>query len=183
MIFLRRKKPEPTPETVKTKEVREQYADYCEFEDVTREELYEQFDQLCSLPDVSFVAFEKATGACMIGTRHIYLQNEQSGRMHDIGEFIITMDRSGKSIKFENITRVVSRTVDGGTVSYHPHIPAETGAICMPGGGSEMYVMLAEGNILRAMKIALAGLNTYTRSGNPYSELNRWPEKEQGDDT
>lgn len=157
-------------------ELQERYARYCTSYLVKYEEAREHFLLLCALPCVADVSFEKGTGALLIGTEHIYLKENRTGPERDIGKFIIRLDRHEKVVRFRNITRMIKST-SGSFMTHHPHIRADTGVICMPIGGDAMLTALGEGCLYRAVKYALAGLNTYTESGFPYSGLSLWPMK------
>lgn len=173
--------------TVATSQVKERYIAFCRNPLPHRQadEVGREFDTLCSLPEVTAVAFS-SKHSFMVGTSKIFLTDPATQREHLIGEFLIHLyrKRDGRvwdvMYGFENVTNVLLGY-------HHPHISnreipgiGNLGILCIQQGQFHIYQHMRSGEMHLATKLLIDVLKTYN-PGNPHLCVSNWTKaKRQG---
>ena len=180
---------EPKEEPSPFEELQRNYVSFCKNKIGTEYRtriILQEFEELIRIPGLTHISFRVAGSdlELMLGTACVILTNPYTHKRHKIGEFIITINRAMKSIKFENVTnplRIQHENTDSISIYHHPHING-AGDICMYVGRQEMMYDLVEGSIHKVAEIAVRSL--WTLDEHPFKELENWPVvKETSDGT
>jgi hypothetical protein len=163
-------------------QLRKQYIHFCQSRDRSEEEIVRDLHELMHMPEIAAIAFLQREGGleCLLGTIDVVITNPATGQMHDIGEFIVRINRGGHNILFENITRGIpyfENSVHKGQY-HHPHIPYSM-QICMPTGKQMLQEYVSKGMIYDAARMIVRAL--WTLDSVPYgnASIEKWPLKEE----
>ena len=175
--------PLPIEETAEFRSNARQYIHFCQsrVNQGSHEMILKDLKELLQTRGITHIAFSDNDRGfeLLLGTEHIYLRDPKSGKVHDIGEFVIIVNRKNKQIRFLNITHPLTQQVDGvAQVAYHhPHVSGN-GAMCIVEGREQMNEYLTEGQMAPLARMLIKAL--YTVDQVPYTEArpSNWPVKE-----
>ena len=175
--------PPPIEETPEFRSNARLYIHFCQSR-VNRgshEMILEDLKELLRTKGITHIAFSNNDRGLelLLGTEHIYLTDPKSMRVHDIGEFVIVINRKNKQLRFLNITHPLTRLVEGvSRITYHhPHVSGN-GEMCIVEGREELNEYLTEGQIAPVARMLMKAL--YTVDQVPYADARpfNWPVKE-----
>ena len=156
--------------------LRKQYIHFCNAKLNSMEEMEDDLKRLLAIPEITNITFARnETGLSMLlGTDHICITDPRSKKTHDIGEFVIVINRGLKTIRFHNVTRTVGNG-ENLNACFHPHILASRGEICMNEGWQQLIEHVGNGRMYDAARILVKALKT--TNGTPYLPVEHWPER------
>lgn len=172
--------PLPLEETSEFKALARQYVHFCQSrQSGNSEQSLEDLKILIGLPEISHIAFRDGEQGfeLLIGIKHVYITAKNTRKVHDIGEFIIAINRKEKRMRFINITGPMHRPIEGGgfTVAYHhPHVN-EKGEMCITSGRDIINEFLTEGKISSAVRMLIKALHTVDDVPFHEARLDNWP--------
>jgi hypothetical protein len=159
-------------------QLRKQYVHFCQSRDRSEGEIVHDLHELIHMPEIAAVAFVQHEGGleCLLGTINVVITNPATGRMHDIGEFIVRINRGGHGILFENITRGIPCYENGAPKGryHHPHIYAN-GQMCMSAGKTLLQEYIGKGMIYDAARIIVRALWTLDAVPIGHASIEKWP--------
>lgn len=162
-------------------QLRKQYVDFCQSRSRSEEEIVHDLHELMRMPEISHIGFVENVDSltCLLGTANVSLINPTTGKVHDIGEFIVQINRREHTILFENITRGIpyfENLVQKGQY-HHPHIPYSR-QICMPTGKDVLQEYISKGMLFDAARIIIRALWTLDQAPYGAAGIDKWPTRE-----
>jgi hypothetical protein len=156
-------------------EHRKNYVSFCDGS-IPHAELEVDFLRLVTDPRIAAVTFSKSMDEFLmyVGTTLVTIRNPHTKKLHEIGEFVITIDRKSNSVYFENITRTVGSKDEPGKRFPHPHI-FDYGEMCMSMGNDVMHEHLGKGEVYSSVRYMLAGLWRVDSGQIGSANIKNWP--------
>lgn len=162
-------------------QLREQYVNFCHSRSRSEEEIVHDLHELMRMPEISHIGFVQSDSGltCLLGTTEVSIINPTTGQEHDIGEFVVQINRREHTILFENITRGVPyfENMEKKGQYHHPHIPA-SGQICMPAGKEVLQEYIGKGELYAAARIIIRALWTLDQAPYGAAGIDKWPTRE-----
>lgn len=159
-----------------------QYLHFCQGGIFSVEAQLEQLAAICHLPEVTHLAFRQNDQGfeLILATEHVFLIDPETDCEHDIGEFIVIINRKSKLVKFENITNRIIQDIKGerSLTYHHPHINSE-GMLCMSEGKTELQDALTEGDLLTTVRIIVKALWSLDVGQYGPARIEHWPLREE----
>lgn len=154
-----------------------QYIHFCQSRFASSRMLEEDLEKLLRIPEITDISFaQNDSGLSMLlGTAHVYIVSPTTHLTHDIGEFVVVINKGNKSVRFANVTRTVMRDDDYGL--FHPHVPANSGRMCIQSGLTLLEEHIGNGRMYDAVRIIVQAL--FITNGTPYLPVHNWPLKEE----